>query len=219
MTRNVTAWGALVLGTLWAGLGNVAHASGDPLAMAWSGALPVALLVSLVLLLQRRGTWHAWLGAALVALVSFAVSYGHQFALLTAHGEGLAAYLGPLAPDGLVAVATSRIMSTWRDAPRHVIASPAASGWRVTSPRHVRTFRLARHVTASPGASQTASRQAPRRVTSPRQDRVTRTASPVVLAAEVTRLRADGVTWPDVARHLGVSVATAQRAVKSPAKN
>lgn len=200
MRKDVTAWGALVLGAAWAGLGNVAHANGDPLAMAWSGALPVALLVSLVLVLQRRGTWHAWAGAGLVAAVSFSVSYVHQYALLIAHGEPqFSAILGPLAPDGLVAVATGVIMTS-----RVTKLVATKSGDQVTK---LVTPPVTRPVT-KPDVVKVASLVAAK---SP--------GARVVLAADVTRLRADGVTWSGVADQLGVSVTTAQRAVKSPAKN
>lgn len=209
MRKDVTAWGALVLGAAWAGLGNVAHANGDPLAMAWSGALPVALLVSLVLVLQRRGTWHAWAGAALVAAVSFSVSYVHQYALLIAHGEPqFSAILGPLAPDGLVAVATGVIMTS-----RVTKLVATKSGDQVTKP--------VTNLVAPPVTNSTTKPDVVK-VTKP-DDQVGRvTKSPgdrVVLAADVTRLRADGVTWSGVADQLGVSVTTAQRAVKSPTKN
>jgi len=86
-------------------------------AVAGSALWPILVVVAVEILTRvdwpADGRWLAarWCGLLPVALVAAVISYVHGYGLLRAWGESqLAAALGPLAPDGLMVIASSALL-------------------------------------------------------------------------------------------------------------
>lgn len=143
--REPSATLALVLGTVWTVTGNVAHAHDRGiLAMLGSGLVPIALLLSLEIIIRRQLTDAklSWIGGFGVVVVTFVTSYEHQHELLLSLGESPSiAALVPLAPDALMGVATIALLTPMSNDGRQpkltapaVPSSPPSTGWLVVVP-------------------------------------------------------------------------------------
>lgn len=119
-------------------------------AVVSAAACPVILLVALEII--ARTTWPAgarwqllrWLALPTVALVAASISYLHMRSLLLAYGESAwAATVGPLAVDGLMAVAVGALLVPMQHPPAGTVPEEAgaptvpAAGWpeRVAQPQ------------------------------------------------------------------------------------
>jgi hypothetical protein len=101
-------------------LANILHAQRNPVSMIIAGVTPVCLFLALALVtrlpVQRsalaRGRWVATIGIAGIAAY---VSYWHMVGVALKYGEPpVAAYLLPLAIDGLIVVATINLFELAR---------------------------------------------------------------------------------------------------------
>jgi hypothetical protein len=126
------AYTGAILGGLVSIAANVAHSFVPPAGAAngWTpelgavfGAIvwPVFLFIAVEILARvawpHGRIWHAvrWAGVLPVALVAALVSYRHLSGLLAHYGEeDLVVWLGPLAVDGLMVMATGALMATSR---------------------------------------------------------------------------------------------------------
>jgi len=128
VTGRAWAYTGAVLGAAVSIAANVSHAYVPPTAApaSWSpqpgavtGAVfwPVALLVALEILARvawpAQARWLAvrWLGLTPVCLVAAVVSYRHLSGLLAWYGEDpITSTIGPLAVDGLMALASGALL-------------------------------------------------------------------------------------------------------------
>lgn len=109
-------------------------------AVIGSALWPVLVVVAVEILTRvdwpPSGRWLAarWLGLLPVALVAAVISYVHGYGLLLHWGEGeLAAALGPLAPDGLMVIASSALLIRRTDTPAVTVLAVPESVTRAVS--------------------------------------------------------------------------------------
>ncbi|WP_238018648.1 DUF2637 domain-containing protein [Dactylosporangium sp. AC04546] len=117
---------------------------------------PVFLFVAVEILTRvawpRGWYWHVvrWLGLVPVSGVAALVSYRHLSGLLAHYGEdAIVAYVGPIAVDGLMVMATAALLATASHSPKPG-DQPAPTGLATVSPLTV-------PVTATSSASATTS--------------------------------------------------------------
>lgn len=140
------AYGGSALGVALSVAANVEHVlvqsdETAPGAVVSAAACPVILLVALEIIARTRWPlglrWLLlrWLALPTVAVVAASISYLHMRSLLIAYGESpWAATVGPLAVDGLMAVAVGALLVPLEESATESLAAPLTPPSRGAEP-------------------------------------------------------------------------------------